>query len=126
MYPRYVLGVALVVLLAGCAGLPGASDPETTVALTVQNDGATAIDLTITVTDPEGASERVASEQLSSGVGQTFDLRLEGPGTHEIVVAGEDWAGTFTVDPERCAAYEGTLRVTNEAVERANECVEPR
>lgn len=126
MQPIYAIGLAFVVLLSGCAGLAGDSGPTSTFDLVVQNEGTAPATYQITVTDESGEVLSDQSDAFDPATGQEFELPLSGTGVHEVVVSGEDWSQTFSLDPANCEAYEGTIRITDDGIAGSSECVTVR
>lgn len=118
--------VIAVVLVAGCSGLAGNTEPPTTFDLTVQNDGSTSIPFTVTVTDEAGEVVSEESDEFASGVGGTFDLTIDGNGQYAVVVTGDSWETAHQVDADLCERYEGTTRVTDEEISSSSECITSR
>lgn len=116
-------GLALLVLVAGCAGLVGDSGPSTTINLTVQNDGSGPITYQVTVTDENGEIVSDLTDQLGAGIGTGYDLSVTDPGQHTVVVRSDDWAHTMPLIPATCEAYDLTVRVLNAATQNGGGCV---
>lgn len=118
----HVIGIALLVALAGCAGL-GGTESESTVDLVVQNEGTAPLSVTVVVTDAEGTVLAEETDELGASVGRTFEFTLDGVGTHEVLVSGTDWAAGSRIDPAACQTHETTVRVSDERVENVGECL---
>lgn len=119
-----LLLVGLIVLSAGCLGLGGNSDTQSRLDLSVQNDGSQPLSFQVVVTEPDGTILVNDSQQLDGGDGQSFDFTVGTTGRHEVTVSGEDWAGQLTWNTDTCARYDATIRITDESVEVAGECLE--
>lgn len=120
-----IVVMVLLVLSAGCTSFPG-GDGETrsTLNLTVQNDRSQPVSFQLAVTDEDGAVLANESEQLASGVGQTFEFTVHTTGRHEGTVTGEDWRGQLAWNADTCARFDAAVRITDESVEVASECLE--
>jgi plastocyanin len=118
----HVIGVVLLVALAGCAGL-GEAASESTVDLVVQNEGTAPLAVAVVVTDADGTVVAEETEQLDASVGRTFEVTLSGVGTHEVLVSGTDWAAGTRIDPAACETHETTIRVSDERVANVGECL---
>lgn len=118
-----VVGVALLIALAGCAGLGGDAEPESRFLLVVQNDGSTPMTVHVVVTDAEGTVIAEETDELDTRVGRSFDLTIDGVGTHEVVVTGDDWASGVRVNPATCEAHEATISLSDGRLESVTECV---
>lgn len=125
MNRRRFVGVAATTSLAGCLGLAGNEEPSR-LDLTVQNDRAEPVTAQVTVVDDEGTTYEDESDQIDSGVARAFEVTIGTSGRHEVTVAGDDWGGELAWNADSCAVFDGTVRVTDETVEVAGECVEPR
>ncbi|SFS11798.1 hypothetical protein SAMN05216559_3946 [Halomicrobium zhouii] len=125
MNRRRFLGVAATASLAGCLGIAGNEDPSR-LDLTVQNDRADPVTAQVTVFDDEGTTYEDESDRIDSGVARAFEMTVGTSGRHEVTVSGEDWGGELAWDAGTCARFDGTVRVTDERVEVAGECVESR
>lgn len=122
---RQFLGVAATASLAGCTGLLG-DDPDGRLDLTVQNDRGNPVSVQVTVADDEGTTYADETDQVDPGVARAFEVTVGSAGRHEVTVDGADWRGQLAWDAGTCALFDGTVRVTGEAVEVAGECVDPR
>ena len=124
MNRRQFVAVAATASLAGCMG---SSDSEaSSLALTVENERADPVTVNVVVVDDEGTTYEEASEQIDSGVARAFEVPVGTDGRHEVTVSGEDWEGILAWNADTCALFDGTVRVTDESVEVAGECVQQR
>lgn len=121
-----LLLVGLVVLSAGCLSVGSNGDSVSRLDLTVQNDGTQPVSFQLTVTEADGTTLVNESERLAGSVGQSFDFTVGTTGRHEVAVAGEDWTGQLAWNADTCARYDATVRVTDDSVEVAGECLEPQ
>lgn len=119
-----LLLVGLVVLSAGCLGVGSDGDSQSRLDLSVQNDRTQPVTFQLTVTEPDGTALVNESERLDGSVGQSFDFTVGTTGRHEVTVAGEDWTGQLAWNADTCARYDATVRVTDDSVEVAGECLE--
>lgn len=126
MNPFHAIGLALLVLLAGCAGFDDASGQTTSFDLSIQNDGTRPVSYQVTVTDAAGEVVTEETDELGAGVGRGHDLSIDGSQPHEVVVSGDDWRHTFTVTPDTCEAYEERLRITDDEIRNDGGCVTVR
>lgn len=125
MNRRRFVGVAATASLAGCLGFAGNEEPSR-LDLTVQNDRAEPVTAQVTVVSDEGTTYEDESDQIDSGVARAFEVTVGTSGRHEVTVSGEDWSGELAWNADTCALFDGTVRVTDERVEVAGECVDPR
>lgn len=116
--------IGLLVLSAGCLGGGNGDDSQSRLDLTVQNDRQQPVSVQLTVTDADGITLVNESERLGGRVGQSYDFTVGTSGRHEVIVTGADWAGQVTWNADTCARYDATVRVTDESVEVAGECLE--
>lgn len=121
-----LLLVALIVLSAGCLGVGSDGDSQSRLDLTVQNDRPNPVVFQLTVTDADGTTLVNESERLGGSVGQSFDFTVGTTGRHEVTVAGADWTGQLAWNADTCARYDATVRVTDDSVEVAGECLDPQ
>lgn len=125
MERRFFLAAAGVVSLAGCAGLSG-SDEKSRLDLTVQNERAGPVTVQVAVVDDQGTTYENESDQIDSGVARAFQVSVGVTGRHEVTVSGDDFEGKLAWNAETCALFDGRVRVTDELVEVASECAQPR
>lgn len=116
--------VGVLVLTAGCPGFGGTEEPRGHLDLTVQNDRSQPISFQLMVTDSDGAVIANESERVDSGVGQAFDFAIGTGGRHEVTVVGDDWQGQLAWNADSCAQFEAVIRITDESVEVAGECLQ--
>lgn len=119
-----LLLVGLIILSAGCLGVGTDGDSQSRLDLTVQNDGTQPVSFQLTVTDADETILVNESERLDSNVGRSFDFTVGTTGRHEVTVAGEDWTGQVAWNADSCARYDATIRVSDDSVEVAGECLE--
>lgn len=119
-----LLLVGLVVVSAGCLGVGSDGDSQSRLDLTVHNDGTQPVSFRVTVTEADGTVLVNETGRLDGGVGQSFDFTVGTSGRHEVTVAGEGWAGEVAWNADACARYDATIRVTDDSVEVAGECLE--
>lgn len=125
MNRRHFLGAAAAGSLAGCTGLFG-DEENSRLDLTVQNDRADRITVQITVVDTEGTTYEDGSDQIGSGTSRAFEVIVGHEGRHEVTVSGDDFRGQLAWNAGVCRLFDGTIRVTDGAVEVAGECVDQR
>jgi hypothetical protein len=125
MNRRQFVAVATTASLAGCMGSSD-SEESSSLALTVQNERADPVTVTVVVVDDEGTTYEEASDQVDSGVASAFEVPVGTGGRHEVTVSGEDWQGKLAWNADSCALFDGTVRVTDQSVEVAGECVQQR
>ena len=119
-----LIPIGVLVLSAGCLGVGNGDDSQSRLDLTVQNDGPQPVSFQLTVTDADGITLVNESERLGGSVGQSYDFTVGTSGRHEVTVTGADWAGQVAWNADTCARYDATLRVTDDSVEVAGECLE--
>lgn len=115
--------MAATALLAGCTGLFD-SEENSSLDLTVQNDRAEPVTVQVVVVDDEGTTYEDESDQIDSGVARAFEVPVGTDGRHEVAVSGEDWQGQLAWNADTCLLFQGTVRVTDESVEVAGECIQ--
>ncbi|WP_058364908.1 hypothetical protein [Haloparvum sedimenti] len=118
--------VAMTAGLAGFAGCLGTSDDEGRLDLTVQNEGDAPVEARVVVTGADGSTYADETDTVDPGVARAFEVTVATTGRHEVVASGEEWEGALAWDAERCALYDGTVRVAGDRVAVAGECAEPR
>lgn len=125
---RWVLYVVVGMLAfsVGCVGFGGDADSRSTVDLTVQNDRTQSVSFLLTVTDGDDGVIVNESERLDSGVGRTFDFTVGAPGRHEATVAADDARGQVARNADICGHFDATIRISDERIEVAGECLEQR
>ena len=116
--------IGVLVLSAGCLGVGNGDDSQSRLDLTVQNDGPQPVSFQLTVTDADGITLVNESERIGGRVGQSYAFTVGTSGRHEVIVIGKDWAGQVAWNADTCARYDATVRVTDESVEVAGECLE--
>jgi hypothetical protein len=125
MNRRQFVATVGTVSLAGCLTSSG-SDENSRLDLTVQNDRPGPVTVDVTVVDEDGTTYEEASDQIDSGVARAFEVTGGSAGRHEVTVAGDDWQGQLAWNAATCVRFEGTVRVTEESVEVAGECITQR
>ena len=125
MNRRHFVAVAATVSLAGCTGLFD-SEENSSLDLTVQNERTEPVTVQIVVVDGEGTTYEDESDQIDSGVASAFEVPVGTDGRHEVTVSGEDWQGQLAWNADTCLLFQGTVRVTDESVEVAGECIQQR
>ncbi|MFW5963648.1 MAG: hypothetical protein ACOCQM_02190 [Natronomonas sp.] len=125
MNRRHFLAAVGAGSLAGCTGQFG-DEENSRLDLTVQNDRADPITVRVEVVDSEGTTYEDESDQLDSGVGRAFEVIGGREGRHEVTVSGGDFRGQLAWNAAACRLFDGRIRVTNELVEVAGECVDQR
>jgi len=125
MNRRHFVAIVSAGSLAGCTGLfdDGANGR---LDLTVRNDRAEPVTARVVVVDGEGTTYEDESDQIDSGVARAFEVSVGTDGRHEVTVSGDDWRGQLAWNADTCALFDGTVRVTDESVEVAGECVQRR
>lgn len=116
--------VGMLVVSAGCTGFSGSEENHSRLDLTVQNDRAQPVSFQLTVTDGDGAVIANESERLDGSVGRAYDFTVGTSGRHEVSVAGDDWRGQLAWNADSCAHFDATIRITNDSVEVAGECLQ--
>lgn len=111
--------------LAGCLGSSG-NDENSHLDLTVQNDRSGPVTVAVSVVEDGGPTYEDVSDQIDSGVARAFDVSVGAEGRHVVTVSGSDWHGQLAWNATSCAVFEGTVRVTEDSVEVAGECVTQR
>ena len=119
-----LLLVGLIVLSAGCLGVGSDDDSRSRLDLTVQNDGTQPVSFQVTVADADGTILVNESERIDGSVGRSFDFTVGTTGRHEVTVASENWTGQVAWNTDTCARYDATIRVSDDSVEVAGECLE--
>lgn len=125
MNRRQFVAVAGTISLAGCPGSSG-GDENSQLDLTVQNERSGPVTVDVAVVDDDGTTYEEVSDQIDSGVARAFEVTGGTEGRHEVTVSGGDWQGQLAWNATTCALFEGTVRVTEESVEVASECVNQR
>lgn len=123
MNRRHFVGIAATASLAGCTGLFD-SDRNSRLDLTVQNERTDPVTVQVRVVDDEGTTYEDDSDQIDSGVARAFEVTVGEAGRHEVTVSGDDFRGQLAWNAETCALFEGTIRVTDESVDVAGECID--
>lgn len=116
--------VGVLLLSAGCLGLAGDGEQRSRLDLTVQNEGASPVDVQVTLAQDDGTVLANESDRVDAGVARAFDFTVGTSGRHEVTVAGEDWRGQAAWNADSCARYEATIRVSEGDVAVASECLE--
>jgi hypothetical protein len=125
MNRRHFVAVAATASLAGCTGLSG-DEENSSLDLTVQNERAEPVTVQVVVVDDGGTTYEDESDQIDSGVARAFEVPVGTTGRHEVTVSGTDWEGRLAWNADTCVLFDGTVRVTDESVEVAGECVQQR
>lgn len=119
-----IIVVGILVVTAGCVGFGGSDANRSNLDLTVQNDRADPVSFQLTVRDSDGTVLANESDRVDSGVGRAFDFTVGTSGRHEVTVAGDDWRGQLAWNADTCAHFDATVRITDESVEVAGECLQ--
>ena len=119
---RHFVAIAATVSLAGSTGLFDSAE-SSTLDLTVQNERAEPVSVQVVVADGEGTAYEDESDQIDSGVARAFQSRVGTEDRHEVTVSGEDWTGQLAWNATTCRLFDGQMRVTDELVAVAGECV---
>jgi len=122
---RYFVAAGTATALAGCTGLFG-DDSNSRLDLTVQNERSGPVTVQVSVVADDGTTYEDTSDQVDGGVARAFEVIAGREGRHEATVTGDDWAGRLAWDAGTCALFDGQVTVTDESVEVATECVDPR
>jgi hypothetical protein len=122
---RYFLAAVGTASLAGCSGLSG-NDENSQLDLTVQNERAGPVTVQVVVVDDEGTTYADESDQIDSGVARAFQVSAGTTGRHEVTVSGDDFEGQLAWNADSCVRFDGRVRVTDELVDVASECVQSR
>ncbi len=125
MQRRRFLALAAAAPLAGCSN-PFGGPESGRLDLTVHNERAAPVAARVTVVDADGTTYEDVSDDISSGTARAFEVTVGTRGRHVATVAGDDWQGQLAWHADTCARYDGTVRVTPDAVEVAGECVQQR
>ena len=122
---RHFLAAVGTTSLAGCTGVFNGEE-RSRLDLTVQNDRADPITVQVDVVDVEGTTHEDESDQVDSGVARAFEVIGGTEGRHEVTVSGDDFRGQLAWNATTCRLFDGQVRVTDDLVEVAGECVEQR
>jgi len=122
---RHFLAAVGMTSLAGCTGVFNGEE-RSRLDLTVQNDRADPITVQVDVVDVEGTTHEDESDQVDSGVARAFEVIGGTEGRHEVTVSGDDFRGQLAWNATTCRLFDGQVRVTDDLVEVAGECVEQR
>ena len=122
---RHFVAVGGTVALAGCTGLFGERE-NSRLDLTVQNDRERSVTVQVDVVADDGTTYEDASDRVDSGVARAFEVVVGTAGRHVVTVTGNDFRGELAWNADTCRRFDGTVRVTDEAVEVVGECVDPR
>lgn len=125
MNRRHFLAAAGTPLLAGCTGL-FATEQNSRLDLTVQNDRADPITVQIEVIDTDGTTYEDDSARIDSGVARAFEIGVGREARHEVTVSGDDFRRQLGWNADTCRLFDGQARVTDELVRVAGECATPR
>lgn len=111
--------------LAGCTGVFD-SEENSRLDLTVQKERSEPVTVRVVVVDDEGTTYEDESDQIDSGFARAFGVPVGTDGRDEVTVSGEDWQGQLALNADTCVLFDGTVRVTDESVAVASECVQQR
>lgn len=125
MYRRQFLGLGAALPVAGCSGSFG-GERNGRLDLTVQNDRADAVTVQLAVVDAEGLNYEFEETTIESGVAETFTVTVGTDDRHEATVSGDGFRGQLAWTVNSCLEFRGTVRVTDDLVEVAGECVDQR
>lgn len=125
MNRRHFVALAVTGSLAGCTGLFG-SEENGRLDLTVHSERAEPVTVQVEVVAEDGTTYEDTSDQLENGVSRAFEVIVGRDGRHEVTVSGDDSRGELAWDAGTCRLFDGTVRLTDDAVEVAGECVDPR
>lgn len=120
---RGLLAVAGTVAFAGCSG---STDEPSRLDLTVANERSEPIDVTVTVTGPDGERYEDETDRIEPDVSRAFEVVVGRSGRHELIVSGNGWSGSLAWNAGSCRLYDGIVRITETAVETSGECVDER
>jgi hypothetical protein len=123
-----VAGAASTAISTGLAGCTGSFDSPAAgqLSLTVQNERDAAIDVDVTVVDRDGTRYAEEEDRIDAGVARAFEFTVGQTGRHEAVVEGADYVGRLAWNAGECALFDGSVRVSDERVAVATECVQFR
>ena len=125
MNRRHFVAVAGTLSLAGCTGLFGEPD-NSRLDLTVRNARADPVTVQVDVVSDDGTTYEDTSDQVDSRVARGFEVVVGNTGRHVVTVTGDDFRGELAWNADTCRLFDGTVGVTDEAVEVVGECVDPR
>lgn len=125
MNRRHFVALAASGSLAGCTGLFG-TEENSRLDLTVQNERADPVTVQVRVVGADGTTYEDTSDQIDSGVATAFEVVVGRDGRRELTVSGDDFRGQLAWNAGTCRLFDGRIRVTNEIVEVAGECVDIR
>lgn len=122
---RRFLAVAATGSVAGCTGVFG-SEENGRLDLTVQNERPDPVTVRVVVVGEDGTTYEEESDRLETDVSRAFDVVVGREGRHEVTVSGDDFRGQLAWNAGTCRRFDGTVRVSDEVVEVAGECVDQR
>ncbi|ELZ34538.1 hypothetical protein C474_02496 [Halogeometricum pallidum JCM 14848] len=125
MNRRHFIALAATGSLAGCTGRFG-NEENSRLDLTVRNDRTDPVTVQVVVVGADGTTYTEESDTLEPGVSRAFEAVVGREGRREVTVSGDDFSGQLAWDAGTCRLFDGTVRVTDEAVEVAGECVDQR
>ncbi|WP_281193577.1 hypothetical protein [Halorubrum sp. F4] len=125
MNRRRFLAVAGATSLAGCTA-PFGPEESSRLDLTVRNDRADPITVRVEVVDAEGTTYEDGSDRIDGGVARAFEVIGGQEGRHEVTVSGDGFRGQLAWNAATCRLFDGRVRVTDDLVEVAGECVDQR
>ena len=125
MNRRHFVAVAGTLSLAGCTGLFGEPD-NSRLDLTVRNARADPVTVQVDVVSDDGTTYEDTSDRVDNGVARGFEVVVGNAGRHVVTVTGDDFRGELAWNADTCRRFDGTVGVTDEAVEVVGECVDPR
>ncbi|WP_459808407.1 hypothetical protein [Halopiger thermotolerans] len=125
MNRRRFLAIAATGSLAGCTELYG-SEENGRLDLTVQNERPEPVTVQVVVAGEDGTTYEEESDRLENSVSRAFEVIVGRDGRHEVTVSGDDFRGELAWNAGTCRLFDGSVRVTDEAVAVAGECVDQR
>ncbi|GAB3676258.1 hypothetical protein GCM10028856_34130 [Halopiger thermotolerans] len=78
------------------------------------------------VAGEDGTTYEEESDRLENSVSRAFEVIVGRDGRHEVTVSGDDFRGELAWNAGTCRLFDGSVRVTDEAVAVAGECVDQR
>lgn len=122
---RHFVAAAGALSLAGCTGLFSERE-NSRLDLAVRNERPDPVTVQVDVVADDGTTYEDASDQVDSGVARAFEVVVGTAGRHTVTVTGEDFRGELAWNADTCRLFDGTVRVTDGALEVIGECVDPR
>jgi hypothetical protein len=120
---RVLVACLAVVLLAGCGGLVGDDRPDSTVEVSIQNQGSSPVDVTVTVADPAG--DVVATDEgiVDPDVARSVEFSVTGDGRYRATVQGQGFEVNVAWTAGMCSRYRGEVVVSGTTADSRGECV---